>query len=78
MPLQAGPCPGARCCMPVAHGPQPMAEASVETICLDTCTRGTPAQREARSEQGLKVWRQNGVTGNREVPHCPTHLGTRS
>ncbi len=45
--------PDAAC--PLYMTPLPIAEASVETTtCLDTCTRGTPARRKARSDQGLK------------------------
>ncbi len=55
-----------------------MAEASVDTTtCLDTCTRGTPARRKARSDHGLKVWWQDGVTETRYLPRRHAHLGTR-
>ncbi len=53
--------------------PQPVAEASVETtMCLDTCSRGTPARRNARSDQGLKVRRQDGVSEICAVAPCPS------
>ncbi len=59
--------------------PQPVAEASVETTtCLDTCSRGTPARRKAKSDHGLKVRRQDGVSKTRSVPWRHAHLGTRS
>ncbi len=69
--------PAAAC--PLHMAPQPMAEASVDTTtCLDTCPRGTPARRKARSDHGPKVWRQDGVTETRYVPRRHAHLGTRS
>ncbi len=44
--------PEAACLLHVA--PQPVLEASVvTTVCRDTCSRGTPARRKARSVQGL-------------------------
>ncbi len=55
----------------------PLVEASVDTTtCLDTCTRGTPAQRKARSDHGLKVWQQDGVTETRYMPWRHAQLGT--
>ncbi len=69
--------PAAAC--PLHMAPQPVVEASVETTtCLDTCSRGTPARRKARSDHGLKVWRQDGVTETWYVPWRHAHLGTRS
>ncbi len=69
--------PAAAC--PLHMPPQPVVEASVDTTtCLDTCARGTPAQRKARSEHGLKVWWQDGVTETRYVPWHHAHLMTRS
>ncbi len=69
--------PAAAC--PLHMAPQPVVETSVDTTtCLDTCARGTPARRKARSDHVLKVWRQDGVTKIRYVPWRHAHLGTRS
>ncbi len=63
---------------PLNVAPQPLAEASVlTTACLETCSRGTPARKNERSDHGVKVWRQAGVTQTRSVPRCHAHLGTR-
>ncbi len=51
---------------------------SQTTTCLDTCSRGTSARRKARSDHGLKVRRQDGVSETRYVPWRHAHLGTRS
>ncbi len=78
MPLQSGPVQSPAAACPLHMAPQPMAEASVDTTaCLDTCTRGTPAQSKARSDHG---WRSDGRTGwlrPRYVPRRHAHLGTR-
>ncbi len=69
--------PAAAC--PLHMAPQPVVETSVDTTtCLDTCARGTPARRKARSDHVLKVWRQDGVTKIRYVPWRHAYLGTRS
>ncbi len=67
--------PAAAC--PLHMAPQPVVEASVETTtCLGTCSRGTPARRKARSDHGLKVRRQDGVSETtgpcRAVAPCPS------
>ncbi len=60
---------GQLCASTLHMAPQPMVEASVDTTTsLDTCARGTPARRKARSDHGLKVWQQDGVTETRYVP----------
>ncbi len=52
---------------PLHMAPQPMSEASIDTTkCLDTHPSGV--KRKARSDHGLKVWRQDGVTETRYVP----------
>ncbi len=48
--------PEGACLLHVA--PQPVLEASVvTTVCRDTCSRGSPAHRKARSVQGLREQR---------------------
>ncbi len=55
-------CPRPACQRICTKGPpQPVVEASVETTtCLDTCSRGTPAQRKQGPTMG---WRCGGRTG---------------
>ena len=36
-----------------------------QTACLETCSRGTPARRNTRSDHGVRVWRQACVTWTR-------------
>ncbi len=63
---------------PLYVAPQPVAEASMNTtLCLDTCSRGTPARRNEGSVHGLKVLRQAGVIWTRWVQRFHTYLGTR-
>ncbi len=63
---------------PLHVTPQPVLEASVvTTVCRDTCSRGTPARRKARSVQGLRERRHCWVIPTRSVPRRHAHLGTR-
>lgn len=48
-----------------------------EKAWLDTCTRGTPALRNAGSDYRLKAWRQAGGIFSWCFPHSYAHLGTR-
>ncbi len=47
------------------------------TVCRDTCSRGTPARRKARSVQGLRERRHCWEIPTRSVPRRHAHLGTR-
>ncbi len=50
-----GPVQSPEAACPLHVAPQPVLEASVvTTTCRDTCSKGTPARRKARSVQGLK------------------------
>ncbi len=51
--------------------------SSSEPVFQETYSRGTPAQRNKRSDNKVKVWRQAGVTWTRWVPRCHAQLGTR-
>ncbi len=74
VPKHSGP--EAAC--PLYVAPQPVLEASVvTTVCRDTCSRGTPARRKARSVQGLREQRHCWVIPTRSVPRRHAHLGTR-
>ncbi len=56
---------------------QPMLEASiVTTVCQDTCSRGPPARRKARSIQGLREQRHCWVMLTQSVPRRHAHLGS--
>ncbi len=55
-----------------------MLEVSVvTTVCWDTCSRGTPARRKARSVQGLRERRHCWEIPTRSVLRRHAHLGTR-
>ncbi len=63
---------------PLHVAPQPVLESSVvTTVCRDTCSRGSPARRKARSVQGLRERRHCWVIPTRNVPQRHAHLGTR-
>ncbi len=50
-----GPVQSPEAACPLHVAPQPVLEASVvTTVCRDTCSRGTPARRKARSVQGSR------------------------
>lgn len=58
--------------------PQHVLEVSVVTTTyLNTCYKGTPAHRNARSDQGLNRLRQIGVMVTWCVSQCHAHLRTR-
>ncbi len=64
--------------MPVERGPPALGGG----ICVNHSVpgdlfQGTPARRNERSDHGVKVWRQAGVTWTLSVPLCHAHLGTR-
>ncbi len=52
-------------------------KAVVTTVCRDTCSRGTPARRKARSVQGLRKRWHCWEIPTRSVPWRHAHLGTR-
>ncbi len=57
-----GPVQSPEAACPLHVAPQPVLEASVvTTTCRDTCSKGTPARRKARSVQGLKERRHSCV-----------------
>ncbi len=73
-----GPVQSPEAACPSHVAPQPVLEASVvTTTCRDTCSKGTPARRKARSIQGLKERRHSCVMFTRSAPRCHAHLGTR-
>ncbi len=73
-----GPIQSPEAACPLHVAPQPVLEASVlKTICRDTCSRGTPAHRMARSIQGLNEQRHSWAF-TRNVPRRHAHLGTRT
>ncbi len=73
-----GPVQSPEAACPFHVAPQPVLEASVvTTVCRDTCSRGTPARRKARSIQGLRERRHCWVIPTRSVPRRHAHLGTR-
>ncbi len=58
--------------------PQPVQEAYIlRTTFQDTCSKGTPAHRKARSDQGLNVRQHIGVMVTWCVLWCHAHLRTR-
>ncbi len=73
-----GPVQSPEAACPLHVAPQPVLEASVvTTVCRDTCSRGTPARRKARSVQELRERRHCWVIPTRSVPRRHAHLGTR-
>ncbi len=73
-----GPVQSPEAACPLHVAPQPVLEASVvTTTCRDTCSKGTPARRKARSVQGLKERRHSCVMFTRSAPRRHAHLGTR-
>ncbi len=73
-----GPVQSPEAACPFHVAPQLVLEASVvTTVCRDTCSRGTPARRKARSVQGLRERRHCWVIPTRSVPQRHAHLGTR-
>ncbi len=73
-----GPVQSPEAACPLHVAPQPVLEASlVTTVCRDTCSRGTPARRKARSVQGLRERRHCWEIPTRSVPRRHAHLGTR-
>ncbi len=73
-----GPVQSPEAACPLHVAPQPVLEASVvTTVYRDTCSRGTPARRKARSVQGLRERRHCWVIPTRRVPRHHSHLGTR-
>ncbi len=73
-----GPVQSPEAACPLHVAPQPMLEASVvTTTCRDTCSKGTPARKKARSVQGLKERRHSCVMFTRSAPRRHAHLGTR-
>ncbi len=73
-----GPVQSPEAACPLHVAPQPVLEASVvTTVCRDTCSRGTPARRKARSVQGLRERRHYWEIPTRSVPRRHAHLGTR-
>ncbi len=72
-----GPVQSAEAACPLHVAPQPVLEASVvTTVCRDTCSRGTPAHRKARSVQGLRERRHCWEIPTRSVPRRHAHLGS--
>ncbi len=68
--------PQAAC--PLQVEAQPVLEACVMTrTCWDTCSKGTPACRKARSDQGLDVRQHISMMVTPCVPRRHAHLGTR-
>ncbi len=64
-----GPVQSPEAACPLHVAPQPVLEASVvTTVCRDTCSRGTPARRKARSVQGLRERRHCWEIPTRSVP----------
>ncbi len=73
-----GPVQSPEAACPLHVAPQPVLEASVvTTVCRDTCSRGTPAHRKARSVQGLRERRHCWEIPTRSLPRRHAHLGTR-
>ncbi len=73
-----GPVQSPEAACPLHVAPQPVLEASVvTTTCRDTCSKGTPARRKARSVQGLKERRHSCVMFTRSAPRRHAHLGTQ-
>ncbi len=73
-----GPVQSPEAACPLHVAPQPVLEASVvTTVCRDTCSRGTPARRKARSVQGLRERRHCWEIPTHSVPRRHAHLGTR-
>ncbi len=67
-----GPVQSPEAACPLHVAPQPVLEASVvTTVCRDTCSRGTPARRKARSVQGLRERRHCWEIPTRSVPAAP-------
>ncbi len=71
-----GPVQSPEAACPLHVAPQPVLEASVvTTVCRDTCSRGTPARRKARSVQGLSkgqgLSHVRCVRSKRSVGACP-------
>ncbi len=66
-------------CLPNSSGQQYVTTyiCIVTTVCRDTCSRGTPARRKARSVQGLRERRHCWEIPTRSVPRRHAHLGTR-
>lgn len=53
-------------------------EASGSTTAyLETCSRGTPSQRNARADKRVKVWQKTGVTQTQWLLYFHAYLGTR-
>ncbi len=72
-----GPVQSPEAACPLHVAPQPVLEASVvTTICRDTCSRGTPARRMARSVQGLRERRHCWEIPTHSVPRRHAHLGS--
>ncbi len=73
-----GPVQSPEAACPLYVAPEPVLDASVvTTVWRDTCSRGTPARRKARSVQGLIERRHCWVIPTRSVPRHHAHLGTR-